>query len=73
MHGAIYFAAPAENPDGLLTTFQSGATINVSFHLAYPHRVCALQDKQAELSVLPVFNQHGIILHACIFSREECR
>ena len=29
----------AEDPTGQVTTFQAGSVVNVTFHLAYPHRV----------------------------------
>lgn len=29
----------AEDPDGDVTTFEIGAIFNVTWHLAYPHRV----------------------------------
>ena len=33
-----------DTTNGLVTTFRAGTTINVTFHLAYPHRVrCQLQ------------------------------
>lgn len=36
---ALYFYLFAEDPNGAVTTFRAGSTFNVTFHLAYPHRV----------------------------------
>ena len=32
----------AEDRNGAVTTFRAGSTVNVTFHLAYPHRVSTI-------------------------------
>ena len=36
---ALCYYLFAEDPNGAVTTFRAGSTFNVTFHLAYPHRV----------------------------------
>ncbi len=41
MHGAIFplLVLYIDDPDGPMTTLQTGSTFNVSYYMSYPHKV----------------------------------